>query len=114
MKRRIADEDIDRLLRATPREVPADGPDRLMARLAREPAPARRWWWVALPTAAAASLALWFSLIPEPAAGPRDLELLLALEESLAPGAALLDPVNRELCAALPLEDFHPIPEKRP
>lgn len=114
MKRRITDEDIDRLLRAAPRRLPADSAERLLARLARERAPARRWWWLMLPVAAAASVALWWSPAPVPKAGPRDLDTLLALDESLAPGAALLDPVNRELCAELPLaENLFP-PETRP
>lgn len=117
MKRRITDEDLDRLIRAQPRHVPADLAHRLAQRLAAEPRrnrQPRRWWWAALPLAAAAGFALWFRPATHPTPDIEDIETLFALDDSLTPGTALLDPINRELCAQLPIDSLNLPMEDQP
>lgn len=112
MKHRISDEDLDRLLAARVREWPADFPQRVATRIAEEtagPRPRRQWVWYLLPALAAAGFAVLLTTVHEtPAATPEDFETLFALEDSLAPARPLLDPVNRELCAELPLDPHTP------
>lgn len=117
MKRPITDADIDRLL-AAPRRGPVPELDRrwqeLSAQLAQEPRRTRAWWrsrgafaWLAGPLAVAASVALWLRVAPAPDPAA-EFDLILGLDASLAPAAALLEADNRELlAAAADLPDFN-------
>lgn len=107
MKRRITDEELDRLLAAPLREGSPRLAERVLARVAEPaavPARGRRWIWYLVPALAAAGFAVLMTTSSEPTRDTADFEALFALEESLAPAAALLDPLNRELCTEMPVE----------
>lgn len=113
MKHRITDEDIDRLLAARLRELSPGWERRVEEQLRAQRAGAaatraHRRWWYAASLAVAAGLALMVGPALSPPPVPGDYETLFALEDSLAPAEALLDPTNRELCAELPLSSPNP------
>jgi len=108
MKPRLTDEDLDRLLAAPVRQVPPGLAERVASRLAADPGRRRAWTWYLVPALAAAGFALLVTAHRTPAPAAADYETLFALEDSLAPAGPLLDPLNRELCAEIPVKTSTP------